>query len=247
MREPPLPNGRDFCLFLDIDGTLLEFAATPDAVLVDEPLRALLRELARACNGALALISGRTIPDIDDLFEPLYLPVAGVHGCERRDGLGYWHRQTCASALFIECRARLVREVVSLEGVLVEDKDYALALHYRRVPQMEGALSAIVDRFAPSVPASHAFFKGDHVIELRPKEPGKGLAIASFMEQAPFCGRMPIFVGDDLTDQAGFEAVKGRGGLAVAVGSNVESDWWLPNPRAVRSWLTRLIASRHAV
>jgi trehalose 6-phosphate phosphatase len=245
MREPPLPNGRDFCLFLDIDGTLLEFAATPDSARVDEPLRALLRELERTCRGALALVSGRTIPDVDDLFEPLYLPVAGVHGCERRDGLGYWHRQASASPAFIECRELLARAVAHLDGVLVEDKGCAVALHYRKAPHLEKELRAIVDAFASRVPPSHAFFDGDQVIELKSKEPNKGSAIQSFMEEAPFCGCLPIFVGDDRTDRDGFEVVKARGGLAIAVGNNVESDWHLPDPRAVREWLARLAAARH--
>lgn len=245
MREPPIPNGRDLCLFLDIDGTLLDYAATPDDVQVDDQLRALLRDLERTCDGALALVSGRAIPDIDDLFEPLYLPAAGVHGCERRDGLGYWHRQVFATPAFIECRERLIDEVAHLGGILVEDKGCAVALHYRQARELEPGLRAIVARFAPSVPPSHAFFDGDHVIELKPKEPNKGLAIASFMEEPPFSGCLPIFVGDDLTDRDGFEVVKARGGIAVAVGNNVESDWHLPTPGAVRDWLTRLTTSRH--
>jgi trehalose 6-phosphate phosphatase len=230
-------------LFLNIDGTLLDIAPTPDAVRVDEPLRALLRVLERACGGALALVSGRTIADIDDLFEPLFLPVAGVHGCERRDGQGYWRRQVFRSAAFEEFFARLYAAVSPLEGVLIEDKQCGVALHYRVAPQLEVPLRDVLNRIRPDVPDSHEILEGDKVIEFKPRAHDKGSAIHSFMKESPFAGRFPILIGDDLSDRAGFEAVRNSGGLAIAVGNNVDSEWCLPNPAAVRRWLAAFVAS----
>lgn len=247
MREPPTQRGRACCLFLDIDGTLLDIAPTPDAVRVDESLRTLLRALERTCNGALALVSGRTITDIDDLFDPLFLPVAGVHGCERRDGLGYWHRGTGRCPEFDGFRVHLDDAVARLGGVLVEDKGCGIALHYRLAPQMEQPLRTLLDRLAPVLPGSHEYLEGDEVIEVKPKSHDKGSAIVAFMKEAPFAGRFPIFIGDDMTDSDGFEAVRGRGGLAIAVGSNVHSEWHLADPAAVRRWLASFLATQDAV
>ena len=243
-REPPFPDGRQCCLFLDIDGTLLDLAPTPGAVRVDEPLRGLLRSIERECDGALALISGRTIADVDGLFDPLFLPVAGVHGCERRNGRGYWQRQSGRSADFGEYCARLRAAIAPLSAVLIEDKGCGIALHYRRAPQLEGPLRALLDRLAPRLPDSHEVFDGDEVIELKPRGHDKGSAIGAFMQEVPFAGRFPIFIGDDLTDQHGFDAVRGRGGLAIAVGSNVHSEWHLANPGAVRRWLGAFLTAR---
>jgi len=243
-REPPFQDGRDCCLFLDIDGTLLDIAPTPDAVRVDQSLRDLLRSLEHACHGALALISGRTIPDIDDLFEPLFLPVAGVHGGERRDGLGYWHRHARRTPEFDSFCGRLHAELAPFAGVIVEDKQISVALHYRLVPEMEVPLRKLLHRLKPEIPASHEILEGNEVIELKPRASNKGDAIDAFMHEKPFAGRFPIFVGDDLTDEHGFDAVRRRGGLAVAVGSNVHSEWTLSNPDRVRRWLTAFVSRR---
>jgi trehalose 6-phosphate phosphatase len=241
---PPMPSARDCCLFLDVDGTLLEIAPTPDAVTVDEPLRALLRGLDRKCGGALALVSGRQIADLDELFDPLFLAVAGVHGCERRDALGHWLRPAFQDERFGEFRDRLVDASSSLDGLLVEDKGAAVALHYRLAPKLEKPLRALLASLAPSMPDSHEMLEGDEVIEIKPASHDKGSAIEAFMQEAPFGGRYPIFIGDDLTDQDGFAAVRRHNGMAIAVGSNVNSEWRLDNPAAVRQWLGRFLASR---
>ncbi|HEX6396377.1 MAG TPA: trehalose-phosphatase [Steroidobacteraceae bacterium] len=246
MREPPLQAGRECCLFLDIDGTLVDIAPTPHDVRVDNLLRLLLRSAERACGGALALISGRTIPDIDELFDPLFLPVAGVHGGERRDALGYWHREARNSAALVLVRERLVAATAGLAGVIVEDKGCGLALHYRLARVLRRPLRELVERLAPTVMDTHAILEGDEVIELRPRGQDKGTAVDAFMNEAPFAGRYPIFIGDDLTDHHGFDAVRRRSGLAVAVGSNVNADWHLENPHAVRRWLNSFLVARRA-
>jgi len=244
IREPPVPEGRKCCLFLDIDGTLLDIAPTPDAVQVDQSLRSLLRALERACDGALALISGRTIPDIDDLFEPLFLAAAGVHGCERRDALGHWLRPAFLNSRFHRFRDLLRNALLPLEALLLEDKHCAVAVHYRGAPQLEGPLRAILDRLTPFIPDGHELIEGDEVIEVKPASHNKATAIEAFMQEAPFAGRFPIFIGDDLTDQDGFAAVRRHDGMAIAVGSNVNSEWRLDDPAAVRRWLATFLAAR---
>jgi trehalose 6-phosphate phosphatase len=242
---PPLPTARDCCLFLDIDGTILDLAPTPDAVSVDDPLRSLLRGLEQACDGALALVSGRPIADIDELFEPLFLAVAGVHGCERRDARGHWMRPAFFDSGFGAFRDRLTEALSPLDGLLIEDKGYAMAMHYRLSPQHEVPLRAVLKRLSSSLPSTHQQIEGDEVIEIKPASHDKASAIEAFMQEAPFAGRYPIFIGDDLTDQDGFTAVRRHHGMAVAVGSNVNAEWRLEKPREVRRWLAAFLAARH--
>jgi trehalose 6-phosphate phosphatase len=242
---PPLPGVRECCLFLDVDGTLLEIAPTPDAVTVDEALRELLRGLDRACGGALALVSGRPIADLDELFDPLVLPMAGIHGCERRDALGHRLRPTFQDSRFEPFRERLGQELEPLGNLLVEDKGVALALHFRQEPRLEKPLRAVLARLASVMPDSHEVIEGDEVIEIKPVSHNKASAIEAFLQEAPFIGRYPIFIGDDLTDQDGFAAVRRHSGMAIAVGSNVFSEWRLDTPADVRRWLARFLAARH--
>ncbi len=244
MIPPPLPAAGRCCLFLDIDGTLLDFASTPDSVRVDEPLRALLRQLDRICDGAVAFVSGRSISDIDELFEPLYFAAAGVHGCERRDSEGKWLRPAFRGAGLRDFLERIRSPVAALDGVLVEDKGCAAALHYRRAPHLEGSLRAILQRFMNALPASYELFDGDHVIELKPSTHTKATAIEAFMQESPFSGRFPIFIGDDTTDQDGFAAIRRYKGMAIGVGQRVATDWRLPNPAAVRRWLESFLLRR---
>ncbi len=244
MTSPPLPAAARCCLFLDIDGTLLDFATTPDGVRVDEPLRALLRQLDRLCDGAVAFVSGRSITDIDELFEPLYLAAAGVHGCERRDADGKWMRPAFRGDGLRDFLDRIRGQLASLDGVLVEDKGCAAALHYRRAPHLEGPLRALLLRFVATLPSNFELFEGDHVFEIKPATYTKATAIEAFMQEAPFAGRFPIFIGDDSTDQDGFAAIRRYKGLAIGVGNRVAADWRLPNPAAVRRWLESFLLRR---
>lgn len=241
---PPLPAARNCCLFLDVDGTLLELAPTPDLVVVDEPLRALLRVLERRCDGALALVSGRPIADLDQLFDPLFLSAAGVHGCERRDSQGHWLRPRFSDGHLPEIRRMLCEAVAPVDGLLIEDKQYALAIHYRRAPHLESPLREALQRMAPSLPDTLQLIEGDEVFEIKPASHDKGTAIEAFLQEPPFAGRYPIFIGDDLTDQDGFAAVRRHSGMAIAVGSNVNSEWRLEGPREVRRWLTEFLTAR---
>lgn len=235
----PLPQS-PWCLFLDVDGTLLELASTPGSVVVEASLLALLEKLQRAADGALALVSGRTIVDLDRLFLPLKLPAAGTHGCERRDARGETRIAPVVREQLDLLRDSLGAIVKRNPGLLLEDKGAALALHFLQAPQLEPELRAEVAILAAPLVPHFALLNGHAVIEIKPALYTKETAIDAFLAEEPFRGRQPAFLGDDITDYAGFNAVRRAGGLAIAVGPRVKSEWWLPGTAAVRGWLERL-------
>lgn len=235
----PLPES-PWCLFLDVDGTLLDLAETPGAVVVEPGLLALLEKLQRAAGGALALVSGRTIVDLDRLFTPLKLAAAGTHGCERRNARGESVVAPVVREQLDSLRESLGDIVRRNPGLLLEDKGAALALHFLQAPQLEPELRAEVAILAAPLVPHFALLNGHAVIEIKPALHTKETAIDAFLAEEPFRGRQPAFLGDDITDYAGFSAVRRAGGLAIAVGPRVKSDWWLPGTAAVRRWLEQL-------
>jgi len=235
----PRPGGH-WSLFLDVDGTLLELADHPGAVFVDPELTSLLGRLREAAGGAVALVSGRTITDLDRLFGDPTLLLAGMHGCERRDANGALHVAPVAVEQLAQVRAGLQRLVARHPGLLLEDKGAGLALHFLRVRELEHELRAEVSLLAAPLVPHFALLDGHAVIEVKPAAHTKDSAVTAFMDEAPFRGRQPIFIGDDQTDYGGFAAVRRFDGLAVAVGPRVKAEWWLPGPAAVRQWLGQL-------
>jgi trehalose 6-phosphate phosphatase len=242
----PLPRS-PWCLFLDVDGTLLELADTPSSVAVDPHLLPLLGRLHAAAGGALALVSGRTIENLDRLLGGVAIPVAGLHGCERRDAAGRLHVADVAREQLADVRAGLERLVSRHPGLLLEDKGAGLALHFLKARQLEHELRAEVALLAAPLVPRFTLLDGHAVIEVKPAAHTKDTAVSAFMEEAPFRGRVPIFVGDDVTDYGGFAAVRRFEGMAVAVGPRVKSEWWLQGPREVRDWLERLAAGAASV
>jgi trehalose 6-phosphate phosphatase len=240
----PLPTTA-WCLFLDVDGTLLELADHPGAVFVDAELRRLLERLRAAANGAVALVSGRTVGDLDRLFGDLRLPLAGLHGCERRDAQGHLHVAPVAIEQLADVREGLARLVARHPGLLLEDKGAGLALHFLQARELEHALRAEVALLAAPLVPRFALLDGHAVIEVKPAAHTKDSAVTEFMQEVPFRGRVPIFIGDDQTDYGGFDAVRRFDGLAVAVGPRVKAEWWLPGPAAVRQWLDQLATAVH--
>jgi trehalose 6-phosphate phosphatase len=238
----PLPTNA-WCLFLDVDGTLLELADHPGAVFVDADLRQLIERLRGAANGAVALVSGRTIADLDRLFGDPTLPLAGLHGCERRDARGAMHIAPIAIEQLADVRAGLGRLAQRHPGLLIEDKGAGLALHFLQAPHLERELRAEVALLAAPLVPRFALLDGHAVIEVKPAAHTKETAVTEFMDEAPFRGRVPIFIGDDTTDYGGFAAVRRFDGLPIAVGPRVKSEWWLPGPLAVRQWLGQLVAA----
>lgn len=238
-QHPQRAAARFFCLFLDVDGTLLDIAPTPDSVHVEPALVSLLRGLDRAFDGALALISGRPIVEIDGLFAPLLLSVAGVHGCERRDASGHWHRPSLAGTLE-PIRTDLQEFLTQFHGPLLEDKGCALAVHFRQAPHLEEKLRLKLCAYLARA-TEYELLDGDHVIEIKPRAHNKATAIEAFMQAAPFVGRCPIYIGDDKTDLDGFAAVRRFNGRAISVGDRVSADLRLANPTEVRKWLETLL------
>jgi trehalose 6-phosphate phosphatase len=236
----PLPASH-WCLFLDVDGTLLELASTPHAVIVEPALLGLLARLRRAADGALALVSGRTIANLDGLFGTDF-PAAGLHGCERRDARGELHVAQVATEQLAGVRVGLRDKVTRHPGLMLEDKGAGLALHFQGARELEHQLRAEVALLAAPLVPEFTILDGHAVLEVKPAAHTKDSAVTSFMQEAPFKGRVPIFIGDDQTDYGGFAAVRRFDGLAIAVGPRVKSEWWLPGPKAVHEWLEQLAA-----
>jgi trehalose 6-phosphate phosphatase len=232
------PFDRNWAFFLDLDGTLLEIADTPQAVDPGEQEIELLHRLHQACGGALALISGRSLARIDQLFSPLVLPAAGQHGAERRDAQGVRHRHR-----FPVERLRLVAGGIRSfaarhRGLVFEDKGASVALHYRLAPQLAEAAHEAVREAAQPLGDAVEVQGGKMVVELKPAGCDKGRAIAEFMGEAPFAGRVPVFLGDDVTDEYGFRMINRLGGHSVKVGAGPSAARWrLENPAAARAWL----------
>lgn len=214
---PPRLAPDSDALFLDVDGTLLQIAPHPDAVRVPPGLLPQLDRLAARTGGALALVSGRSIDDLDRLFAPLRLPCAGVHGLERRTAAAVVHRQD-AAALLAPLRPPLVAFVRAHDGLLLEDKGQSLALHFRNAPDRACDAEALLRRLIADNGGALNLKGGKMVWEAVPASADKGTAIAAFMQEPPFAGRRPVFVGDDMTDEDGFAVVNAMGGVSIRVG-----------------------------
>jgi len=238
--QSPVPS-REWCLFLDVDGTLLELADTPSAVAVDRELKDLLARVALTLDGALALVSGRGIGAMDRLFAPLRLPAAGLHGLERRTASGTVHGAQAPDVRLDGARAGLTAFVDTHPGTLLEDKGATLAVHFRLAPGFEEAARRAVEAAVGTVPGYHVQ-EGKMVLEIKPQAVTKATAVDAFMREPPFKGRTPVFVGDDLTDRDGLRLAESMGGISIAVGDRVEGQWRLEGPTEVRRWLTSVAA-----
>jgi trehalose 6-phosphate phosphatase len=237
---PPIPDpaGR-WALFLDVDGTLLELAVAPDAVRIPGQLRPLLARLHQQLDGALALVSGRSIVGIDELFAPLRLPSAGLHGLERRDARGALLRTPIDRHNLELMRQGAYRLADAMPDVLVEDKGYTVAFHFRTALQQQSALHAAVQDVARQ--SGFAVQAGHYVYELKPAGVHKGCALEAFLAEPPFAGRTPIFLGDDLTDEYALETTRRLHGTAIQVGPrpSIAAHYALADPAAVLYWLSR--------
>jgi trehalose 6-phosphate phosphatase len=232
------PFKQNWAFFLDIDGTLLEIAATPKAVHTARADCKLVAALYDGADGALALVSGRSLAMIDELFSPMRLPAAGQHGVERRDARGTVHKPPFSTDILARA-AEPIREFAQRHaGLVFEFKGYSMALHYRLAPRLASAAHAVVREAARSVGEAMEVQRGKMVAELKPAGHDKGRAIEAFMRERPFAGRVPVFLGDDLTDEHGFRVVDRLGGQSIKVGPGATvARWRLPNPAAARTWL----------
>ena len=230
----------DWALFLDVDGTLLDLAETPGAVVVPRDLPPSLSRVSQALGGALALVSGRAIADIDHLFQHFVCAAAGVHGLELRPN-GAPLRRVAEPIPEEQCR-QLSTTAIGLDGVIVEDKGGSVALHYRLAPDLRETLARRIE----AVLADPAFEEfdlrpGKMLWEVRRSGIDKGRAVEALMADPPFIGRTPVFVGDDETDLDGFAGARRLGGFALPVGDALAAQGYgFAAPADVRAWLAAL-------
>lgn len=227
------PEG--WAVFLDVDGTLLDIAPTPESVVVPKRLADDLARLSARVGGALALVSGRAVAFIDALFGPHRFAVAGLHGAERRTSDGRIEEATAGPEL-VAIKRRLAAEATGLAGVIFEDKGAAVALHYRQAPDFKDTVRQLMDEAAASAGAGYSLQPGKMVVELRPRA-SKGDALQNFMQEEVFKGRRPLVFGDDVTDEAMFKVANRLGGVSVKIGGEpceTTASTRLENPQAVR-------------
>jgi trehalose 6-phosphate phosphatase len=242
--RPPELRAPDIALFLDVDGTLLEIAHEPGAVKVPARLRRILERLQSATGGALALVSGRSLEQLDRLFFPLCLSAAGLHGLERRN-LGLKTERAAPDLAARErARPRLAAFAAAHDGVLLEDKGLTLALHYRKAPELADAAAAAAAAAVAESRGALVLLHGKMVCELKPPGVDKGRAIAAFLEEPPFAGRPPVFAGDDVTDESGFVTINQWRGVSIRIGggSPTAAAFGCPNVRALHTWLIELLS-----
>ncbi len=238
----PSPLSPDQCLFLDIDGTLIGFTDTPSQSFADDEIKLLLTRLLQRLGGAVALVSGRAISTMDELFAPLQLPAAGLHGVERRDAAGNLHGARFEDHRLARARKALTLLADTYPGTIIEDKGRNIAVHFRLAPQFGELILRSVEAIAAPLADDYQLQDGVLMVEIKPRGFNKGSAVASFMRESPFAGRRPVFVGDDLTDQDGFAAVEALNGMSVSVGERVTGQFQLDDVAGVRRWLHEFVA-----
>jgi trehalose 6-phosphate phosphatase len=230
-------------VLLDIDGTLLDLAPTPREVWVPPGLATTLNRLHERTSGALALVSGRSLNDIDLIFAPELFPAVGGHGAEMRISGDSEAVATHAPPMDKELKRRLAAIAKLSPGILLEDKGYSLALHYRLAPHAEKAIYEAVSLIRADLPnAPIEVLPGKCVCEIKHSGFSKATGVLELMTHEPFKGRRPIFIGDDVTDEGVFAIMPDLGGLAFSVGRRAQGvAEHFDEPRDVREWLARLI------
>lgn len=245
MSLPPSASGlsrRDFALFLDIDGTLLEHMPHPEDVRVDDRLRNLLGDVARTLGGAAAFVTGRNVAMVDRLFAPLHLPTAGLYGLEHRLTPEGPVERADEPADLRAVADQLQREFHTTEGIYFERKGAVLAVHTRAAPAAFPRVKAAAEEALARLPEGYRIIAGHAGLEFVPVEALKSAAIERFMSTPPFVGRRPVFIGDDVSDEAGFDYVNARNGISIRVRPQAETGarFALPDVAGVHAWLSRL-------
>ena len=236
-RRPPAPQP-EWAYFLDVDGTLIDIADTPEAAMVDAELLALIGHLQGVGSIALALVSGRSLADLERLLSGLRVPVAGQHGLERRDVARRLHRHAAATNAKDLVLRHLAPVLERHPKLLLEDKGLSFALHYRQAPRLAGYLHRLLARLVAEAGSGSSLQKGKFILEVKPDGTDKGTAIEEFLCEPPFRGRRPVFIGDDATDEHGFALVNRLRGVSIKVGRGPScARYRLSGVQAVRDWL----------
>jgi trehalose 6-phosphate phosphatase len=226
-------------VFFDVDGTLVPYAASPSAVRVDPPLIGYLSRLADRLGGALALLSGRRLENLDELFAPLKLPAAGLHGLQRRNASGHVTNASSSGDSLRRARDWLQPRIAADSGLRLEDKIETIAVHFQDVSQAPEVLGWMNEALA-QLGCNYHVQPGRLVYELKSRLCNKGTALREFLHERPFIGRTPVMVGDDLTDLDAFRAAEALGGMAIAVGHLVQARWMAADPAELRQWIETL-------
>lgn len=239
MRSPAPPHpSPDWAYFLDVDGTLIDIADTPDSVQVDTALLDLIERLHHASGGAVALVSGRSISDLERYLGTLRLPLAGQHGLERRDAAGRLWIHAAPPEAKSAIKDALQPILARYPGLLLEDKGLTLALHYRMVPHLAAFVHQTMNRLSSVAGKALEVQRGKRVAEVKPAGIDKGTAVAEYLAEPPFKERRPVFIGDDLNDEHGFAEVNKLDGVSIKVGKGSScARFRLADVTAVRRWL----------
>ncbi|MDM7942876.1 MAG: trehalose-phosphatase [Hydrogenophaga sp.] len=239
MSTLPKPLTQGSALFLDFDGTLADLAPRPDAVTVPEDLARLLDRLHERLDGALALVTGRAREDIEPMLSPWRWPAAFEHGAVRVSAHGdaSAHRPPGLDRAVAAAQHLVSRHT----GLLLETKQTSMALHFRLAPSLETLCVQTLSR-AVEREGGLQLLRGKSVVEVKSVSVNKGLAIQAFMNEAPFAGRLPVFAGDDVTDEAGFAVVQRLGGVGIKVGAGTSCALHrCENPAGLRAWLAKAL------
>ncbi|MEJ5083760.1 trehalose-phosphatase [Ochrobactrum sp. MYb379] len=237
---------REYCFFFDLDGTLLDLAPTPDAVSVEGGLQAALQKMAEQTDGAVAIVSGRSIEFIDRLLPGHSLAVAGLHGAEVRSH-GYTATFTGnASSAFKKARETARQSANAIDDLVFEDKGRAFAIHYRQAPHHEPLVGQLMSDAIRIAGPEFELQSGKFVIEIKPSASNKGTAVETLMTMHPFKGRRPVAAGDDHTDEAMFRAVNRLNGVSLRVGPpnqhfETSATLMAETPQALRNWIRKLV------
>ena len=241
-RIGPPPWPRRPGLFLDLDGTLVELVEHPSLTRASPRLLRLLGKLPELCGGAVAMITGRRIEDLDRILSPHSLLAAGVHGLERRGPDGRVSAFSPSAGLE-RMRRKVEPFVARYAGVWIEDKQTAFAVHYRQRPELEADVRLFVRELQQEASPDIEILPGNRVFEIKPSVADKGRAIERFAAEPPFAGRTPVFIGDDVTDEKGFRSVNALGGVSVKVGDGPTlARWRLAGVAEVLGWLEQVVA-----
>ena len=243
-RRPP-PASLNWGYFLDVDGTLVNIADTPQGVEVDSALLDLIETLHRASGGAVALISGRMISDLHNHLRLPNIALAGLHGLERRDSTGRLWIHAAPPDSKQAMKQALAPILTNHPDLLLEDKGLTLALHYRMAPHLASFVHTTMRRLLDSLGLGLELQFGKRVVEIKPAGIDKGTAVAEYLTESPFKGRRAVFIGDDLNDEHGFAEVNKVDGISIKVGKGSScARFRLPDVAAVRHWLAQSLQER---